>query len=198
MERRNFLAYSGSLFAGVMSLSSKLFGKSSGCQTDEDVQGPFLRAGAPERNDLAVDYKGSNGAPLEVRGKILSDDCITPVPNALIELWHAGPDGQYDEHSDRFVFRGRVRSGINGDYYFRTLLPKGYKDGVLDRPAHIHYIVNESKHKKLVTQLYFKGDPKLDNDIFIQRNNGKKRAVAYPQDINGVHQVVFDIVLTKS
>lgn len=195
MQRRNFITYLAAVSAAIASVPRKLMAASKEeCFTDADVQGPFHRMGAPERSNLAEDYSGK-GRLLEVRGTVYSGDCSTPIANAKIDLWHAGPDGQYDERSDKFIFRGIVKTNEQGQYFFKTLIPAGYRDGGLDRPAHLHYIVTADKHHRLVTQLYFKGDSKLNNDIFIQQNNGMKRALQYPVNSQGVHEMEFDIVL---
>lgn len=196
MKRKSFIQYTAAMAAAFASVRTKLYAATATCHTDGDVQGPFLREGAPDRHDLAKDYAGV-GKKLEVRGTVLSEDCITPVSNALIQLWHAGPDGQYDQYSNKFVFRGYIHTGKRGEYFFKTLIPAGYKDGALDRPAHIHFIITEKSHKKLTTQVYFKDDPKLEGDIFVKQNNGMKRALPYPKDEQGVHQMWFDITLKK-
>jgi len=194
IRRRGFFHYALAIGAALSSVPKRLFGEPESCATDNDVQGPFFRAGAPERSNLAVDFAGE-GRRLEVSGVVLSADCKTPVAGATIELWHADPLGQYDLKSERFMFRGRIRTDQHGKYTFQTLIPAGYKDGPLDRPAHIHYLLEAPGHRKLVTQLYFDGDPKLDGDIFIRQNRGKKRALPYPRNNQGVHEIEFNLVL---
>ena len=192
------MSYMMAIASAISAIPRQAFASEKGnCFTDADVQGPFHRAGAPVRFNLADGYQGVSGKPLEVHGKVYSADCNTPIPNAKIDLWHAGPDGLYDEHSNKFVFRGVIQTNEQGEYFFKTLLPAGYKDGALDRPAHIHYIITADGHQKLVTQLYFKGDPKLKNDLFIQRNNGLKRALEFSANTRGIHEIKFDIVLRK-
>lgn len=197
MQRRNFLGYATAIVAALWAVPKRLLGSPTSCATDSDVQGPFFRKGAPARTNLAADYKGA-GRLLHVHGTVFGPDCTAPLSDARIELWHADPSGHYDLDSDKFLFRGLVRTDSKGRYTFETMIPAGYKDGPLDRPAHIHYMVEAPGHKKLVTQLYFEGDPKLEGDIFIRQNNGKKRALPYPQNREGVHVVEFNLVLKTS
>lgn len=194
INRRNFVAYASAIAAALVSLPNKLRAQRNPCVTDTDVQGPFHRRGAPERTDLAKGYEG-NGRKLRVAGRVFQADCTTPIANATIDLWHASPEGQYDQTTEKYMFRGVIKTDRSGSYSFDTLIPKGYKDGPLDRPAHIHFIVEAPKFKKLITQIYFKDDPKLEGDIFIKQNNGHKRALSYPINTDGVHEMSFDIVL---
>lgn len=62
----------------------------------------------------------------------------------------------------------RIKMDAQGHYVFRTLIPAPYRDGGLDRPRHIHYIITAPGHRKLVTQLYFEGDERLDRDTFVR------------------------------
>jgi len=164
------------------------------CYTDADVEGPFFRDGAPSRINLADSYTGK-GVSLIVKGYVYGNDCQTPIKNAQIDIWHASPDGQYDLNSDKYMFRGKLFTDKKGFYQFKTLMPKGYKDGGLDRPKHIHYRVSSDAHKMLITQLYFKGDEKLKNDPFVIQNNGFKRAKTLQEITTGDFEMTFNINL---
>lgn len=155
-------------FAAVTAWPGKILAQGK-CHTSADVSGPFHRAGAPFRTDLTEGYsKRVKGDVLEVSGTVFGDDCETPLKDAVLDLWHADPTGEYVMTSDRFLFRARVRMDGNGHYVFRTLIPSPYRDGGLDRPRHIHYIVTAPGHRRLVTQLYFEGDERLDQDTFVR------------------------------
>ena len=168
--------------------------KTEDCNTDSDVEGPFFRPGSPDRLDLASGYK-KEGKKLLVNGTVFGNDCKTPLNNALIEIWHASPEGNYDLTSDKFLFRGKIYTDDMGRYSFHTLIPKGYKDGGLDRPKHIHYKVISKSHKTLITQLYFQGDEKLKNDPFVLRNKGYKRTKHLKPISSNEFKVRFDIYL---
>ena len=195
IARRRFLGALGwvVVWTGVARRSAG----SSDCSTSADVQGPFLRPNAPFRTRLDDGYRGP-GDPLAVVGRVLSPDCETPVVDAMIDIWHAGPDGEYDQTSDDFLFRGRLKTDAEGGYGFSTRLPAPYRDAGLDRPRHIHYRITAPGHEPLVTQLYFEGDPRLAGDVFVQRNDGLSRVRPYSEDDNGVHRMAFDLVLARS
>jgi len=53
----------------------------------------------------------------------------------------------------------------DGKYSFKTIVPVPYKASATSwRPAHIHLRVSSPNHQDLITQIYFKGDPYLDQD----------------------------------
>lgn len=55
--------------------------------------GPFYTASAPLKRDLAADV--ADGQPITLAGHVLDTQC-RPVPNAMVEIWHADRDGRYD------------------------------------------------------------------------------------------------------
>ena len=160
------------------------------CRTQSDVEGPFYRRGAPLRVDLTLGYK-STAPELMVIGKVYGKDCTTGLANATIDIWHASPDGLYDNESKNFRFRGKTRTDANGNYEFKTLLPGTYQS----RPRHIHYKVRHSSFTELTTQLYFKNDARLKKDRAVIASNGEDRAMELKKSGKGF-QVIFDIYLS--
>ena len=73
-----------------------------------------------------------------------SMDC-SPIPQAQIELWMAGPEGDYKDD-----YRATVISDESGQYRFESHLPPSY----LSRPPHIHMRVTADGFKTLITQHY--------------------------------------------
>ena len=76
-----------------------------------------------------------------------------------------GAGGQQHEG---FAFRGRFRSGDEGLYRLRTIIPGHYQVGSSFRPAHIHVKVHAPGRPSLTTQLYFPDDPHNAADPFIR------------------------------
>jgi len=195
-NRRDFIIF---LMYGIISLPLLSFlkidsnRKSKSCTTDADVEGPFHRNNAPYRNDLSKGYSGS-GTKLKVHGTIMDNECKPITNNAVLDIWHAGPDGKYDEESKQYIFRGKIKSDKKGYYYFTTMLPAPYEDNGLLRPKHIHFKVSAPNFKKLTTQLYFEDDPFLKNDRFVIKNNGLKRAMPIKEG-NSILKVQFNINL---
>jgi protocatechuate 3,4-dioxygenase beta subunit len=105
--------------------------------TAPDMLGPFYEPGAPARDRVGEGYVLS--------GAVLSAADCTPVANAQIELWMAGPDGVY-----RDEYRATMFSDENGEYRFESHVPPPY----LGRPPHIHIRVVAVGFRELVTQHY--------------------------------------------
>jgi protocatechuate 3,4-dioxygenase beta subunit len=89
-----------------------------------------------------------------------------PIAGALVDVWQADADGKYDVDYGRgeTFLRGRMKTDAKGFYEFETIRPAAYGIGHSKRPAHIHFMVSAPGRKRLVTQLYFAGDPHLDDD----------------------------------
>jgi protocatechuate 3,4-dioxygenase beta subunit len=149
--------------------------------TASDVEGPMRLDDPPWRTKIYEEYEGmGDDDPLFLRGTVTATDG-TPLPDAVVELWQTGPTGGYDVWDPRqpeMNFRGRTRVEADGRYEFQTMLPKPYTvptrgpvgrylDAVGQhpwRPAHIHVKATAPGHRTLVTQVFFPGDPYLDND----------------------------------
>jgi protocatechuate 3,4-dioxygenase, beta subunit len=120
-----------------------------------------------------------NGEPLGERiivtGRVQDEDA-RPVPNTLIEIWQANAAGRYihatDQHDapldPNFLGAGRVVTDQQGRYRFITIKPGAYPWGNHPnawRPNHIHLsLFGPSFATRLVTQMYFPGDPLLPLD----------------------------------
>lgn len=123
-------------------------------------------------HNLALGPTGklAQGALMRLTGRILDEDG-RPVPNAIVELWQANAAGRYAHALDQrdapldpnFLGHGRVRSDETGAYSFVTIKPGAYPVPVKDtwwRPPHIHFsVLGPSTLSRLVTQMYFPGDP---------------------------------------
>jgi protocatechuate 3,4-dioxygenase beta subunit len=124
-----------------------------------------------------------NGAPLGERmvlaGRVL-DEGGHPVPGTLVEVWQANAAGRYVHAADRhdapldpnFLGSGYTVTDAEGRYAVRTIKPGAYPWGNHPnawRPNHIHLSVfGPALATRLVTQMYFPGDPLLDYDpIFL-------------------------------
>ena len=149
-------------------------------QSLSELTGPVYGTGdiRPLDNDLTRNA-AKNGEPLGERiivtGRVL-DEAGRPVPNALIEVWQANAAGRYvhsvDQHAapldPNFTGTGRCLTGNNGEYRFTSIRPGAYPWRNHDnawRPAHIHLsICGVNFLQRLVTQMYFPGDPLLPLD----------------------------------
>jgi catechol 1,2-dioxygenase len=181
--RRDFLGA-----AGVLAASSLLRAQEAPLvPTEDNIEGPYFRKDAPPRNRLA---EGVRGGPLFISGKVYSTDGRSlAVGEVVIDVWHASPTGEYDNTSDKFLFRGKVSPGRCGRYRIETVMPGQYDLGEAKRPAHIHFKISAPGCRPLTTQLYFKGDPWLERDPFVRKSLiiGLEKSAG-----------TFDIVLAKA
>jgi protocatechuate 3,4-dioxygenase beta subunit len=127
-------------------------------------------------DDLTRQHEGDPiGERIIVWGEVRDEDGVG-VPSALIEIWQANAAGRYAHEVDvhdapldpNFTGRGRVLTDAAGWYRFTTIKPGAYPVGGLDnvwRPSHIHLsLFGPSLLSRLVTQMYFPGDPLLPFD----------------------------------
>jgi protocatechuate 3,4-dioxygenase beta subunit len=167
------------------------------CATTSDILGPFYRANAPVRTDLT--FSGLEGAVVELKGRILGPDCITPIENALVEIWHCNTEGEYDNDSDEYRHRGIQTTTKTGEYSFKTILPGKYLNGKLYRPAHVHFRVSSPSTNELVSQLYFIGDPHITKDPWASQEKAVDRIRPIVlEDVKGNLVVNLDIYTSHS
>jgi protocatechuate 3,4-dioxygenase beta subunit len=184
-------------------------GGDDGGATASDVEGPMYTVEPPFRKKIYEEYEGmGDDDPLFVRGTVTST-VGGPLPEAVVDVWQTGPAGGYDVWDERQPngnFRGRIRAEEDGSYAFQTMLPKPYTvptKGPVGRyleaagqhpwrPAHIHFKVTAPGHRTLVTQVFFPGDPYLDDDTI----GAVKAALVRPVKREGDHLTCdFDIAL---
>ena len=133
-----------------------------------------------------------------------------PVRNAKVEIWQANAHGRYTHPSDTNPapldpnFEGSVvlTTDQEGRYRFKTIKPAGYPAGPNRmRPAHIHFQIS-GRQDRLVTQMYFEGDPYNDTDRFLLTALEQKEMLiakllpATSEMEPEAKLVVFDIVLS--
>jgi protocatechuate 3,4-dioxygenase beta subunit len=143
-----------------------------------EVTGPLLGGGRVGEldHDLTRQHAGEPlGERIVVGGRLVDGDG-RPVPEALVEVWQANAAGRYRHRVDRhpapldpnFTGAGRCLTDADGRYRFVTVKPGAYpwkNHHNAWRPAHIHLSVfGRAFTQRLVTQLYFPGDPLLGQD----------------------------------
>ena len=147
-------------------------------QTLTELTGPAYPYGRMDatHSDLTRQHAGEPlGERIIVEGRVL-DEGGRAVPNTLVELWQANAAGRYahrvDQHDapldPNFSGAGRTLTDERGRYRFVTIRPGAYPWRNHDnawRPAHIHFsLFGTSFLTRLVTQMYFPGDPLLPHD----------------------------------
>jgi protocatechuate 3,4-dioxygenase beta subunit len=131
-------------------------------------------------HDLTRQHAGEpQGQRIVVTGRVLEEGG-RPVPNALVEIWQTNAAGRYRHDHDRhaapldpnFTGAGRTVTDADGRYEFVTVKPGAYpwrNHPNAWRPAHIHFsLFGRAFSSRLVTQMYFPGDPLLAYDPIFQ------------------------------
>jgi protocatechuate 3,4-dioxygenase, beta subunit len=131
-------------------------------------------------NDLTRQHAGEPlGERIILTGRVL-DDGGRPVPHTLVEIWQANAAGRYFHQTDahpapidpNFTGAGRTLTDANGRYQFVTIKPGAYPWNNHEnawRPAHIHFsLFGPAFATRLVTQMYFPGDPLVPYDPILQ------------------------------
>jgi protocatechuate 3,4-dioxygenase, beta subunit len=159
-------------------------------QTLSEITGPVYGHSDVQTSeaDLTTQHKGEPlGERIIVTGKVM-DERGKPVPNTLIEIWQCNAAGRYvhevDQHpaplDPNFTGAGRVVTDAEGNYRYVTIKPGAYpwrNHHNAWRPAHIHLsLFGPSFLTRLVTQMYFPGDPLFPFDpIFNSVTDAKAR-----------------------
>ncbi|MGI9010966.1 MAG: hypothetical protein ACR2F1_07250 [Nitrososphaeraceae archaeon] len=159
----------------------------SSCElTVPTIQGPFYKEDSPQKEEFA---KGIEGEKIVITGKVINFFTCKPISGAVLDFWQADSNGKYDTVD--FNLRGKVISDENGNYMFKTIIPGNELGGNIHRPAHIHvkaWIPDNPGNPSLVTQLYFEGDPYMDEFV-------KKQLILKPINKNGTKYANFDFGL---
>ena len=155
-------------------LTGPVYGNESVTESDSDLT--RQHAGAPL------------GERIVVSGRVTDEDG-RPIPDTLIEIWQANAAGRYihvvDQHpapvDPNFTGAGRAVTDADGRYRFVTVKPGAYpwrNHPNAWRPAHIHLsLFGPTFLTRLVTQMYFPGDPLFPFDpIFNAIPDEKARA----------------------
>jgi len=143
--------------------------------------------------DLTRQHPGEPlGERIVVSGRVVDED-RRPVANTLIEIWQANAAGRYlhdgDQHNapldPNFTGVGRTLTDSEGRYRFVTVKPGEYpwaNHYNAWRPAHIHFsLFGPAFATRVVTQMYFPGDPLLPFDPIAQsipNERARQRLVA--------------------
>jgi protocatechuate 3,4-dioxygenase beta subunit len=152
-------------------------------------------------NDLTRQHAAEPiGERIIVQGRVLDEDG-RPVPNTLVEIWQANATGRYvhvvDQHDapldPNFTGAGRAVTDAEGRYTFTSIRPGSYpwrNHHNAWRPAHIHFsLFGPSFLSRLVTQMYFPGDPLMPYDPLyngIPDERARQRLISH-----------FDLDITK-
>ena len=151
------------------------------CNTTEPtIQGPEYKPGSPLKQGREF-AKGLPGPMLELTGRVLSAINCKPVRGAVLDIWQADANGNYDNKG--YNLRGKIVTDKNGKYVLDTIYPgRLYTENKSLRPSPIHFLVGVPGQPILTTQIYFENQSKdtTTKDSLITRtvvnSNGTKIA----------------------
>ncbi|HKZ54625.1 MAG TPA: hypothetical protein VJ123_04025 [Anaerolineales bacterium] len=157
-----------------------------GTPTTAQTEGPYYKAGSPERTRLV---EGSvSGTPLLVTGRVLDADC-QPVAGAKVDFWQADAQGDYDNAG--YGMRGHQLTDEDGGYRLETVVPGEYPG----RTPHIHVkIFDPAGRELLTTQLYLPGLSELVPDSIF---DPALLTSELPPESDGRRHVSFDFIVAR-
>jgi protocatechuate 3,4-dioxygenase beta subunit len=201
--RRRILALTGAV--GVIAAAGPLVRAASPMRrTASQTTGPFYPRTKPADSDADLTRVAgrdgiAQGQVIQVAGRVLNATG-TALAGVAIEIWQANAHGRYDhpaDHNDapldpNFQGYARLVTDAQGRYRFTTIKPSGYPAGRFMRPPHIHVSVT-GKQDRLVTQMYFAGEPLNDSDpLLAQAGSGRESLIVTLGDSRAGN---WDIVL---
>lgn len=179
--------------------------------TSAQILGPFYPMTRPSKGGDLTRVEGrpgtARGQIIHVSGRVLNR-AGEPVRGASLEIWQANTHGRYTHPNDdndapldeNFEGFAVVHTDDDGCYNLKTIKPGAYPvGGSAIRPSHIHFEVR-GKTERLVTQMYFAGDPHHAEDPWLQSSANQETIVMPMLEPIGdmapdAKRVVFDIVL---
>lgn len=186
--------------------------------TPAQVEGPFHPVKEQPDTDLDLVWirghdEPATGEVILVHGRVVGTDG-SPLADALVDVWQANHHGRYAHPQDRntapldphFQGWGLIRTDGEGAYRIKTIKPGPYPLSFLGeegwRCRHIHFKVNHPGADALTTQMYFDGDPLIEQDQEIAKAPAEQRhrliASAVPDQAAGLPRYRFDIVLESA
>lgn len=158
--------------------------------TSSQDLGPFYPIIRPADHDADLTrVKGRSGTamgqPINVIGRIV-DAQGNPVSNAQVDLWQCNAAGRYDHPGDRanpaaldpnFQGFARLATDRDGQFKFRSVKPKDYGTPIGRRTPHIHFAI-DGRAERLVTQMYFPGEPLNDSDFILKAASPRESVIA--------------------
>jgi protocatechuate 3,4-dioxygenase beta subunit len=150
--------------------------------TPKQVEGPFYPPTPHAETDVDLTLleghtESATGDVILVRGRVTDADG-NPLAGARVDIWQANHNGRYSHPEDpnpapldpHFQGIGITQTDDEGNYGFKTIIPAAYPLSFLDdendgwRARHIHFKVAHENASELTTQMYFEGDPLLEQD----------------------------------
>ena len=166
MKRRKLLQLGGAGILGACSMHHQNTDTNSSVPVLEctptvpQMEGPYYFDNIQEEAQMTEET--SDIITLQL---FVEDEQCQPIENALIEIWHADVDGNYDLSSDTREFYAKQNTDSFGACTFISVIPGAYLNGPNNyRPKHYHIKIWVNNQERLTTQLYFEDDPFLSHE----------------------------------
>ncbi|MDT8383435.1 MAG: protocatechuate 3,4-dioxygenase [Gammaproteobacteria bacterium] len=188
----------------------------AGPPTPPETEGPFYPLSAQKDRDFDLTrVEGRTGVAkgrvIIIQGRVMDTEG-KPIEDATVDLWQANAAGRYRHPRDRnrapldpdFQGWAIVPSGREGGFRFKTIFPGTYPAAEhWLRPPHIHFKVTKSGYVRLVTQMYFPGQPLNDADLLLMQKSDAEAAQMIATRIPdsesaGLETYVYNIVLQQA
>lgn len=189
---------------------TSLFGEASTCRlTASTTQGPYYFDADKIRGDIREDKQGVR---LRVAIKVQDSESCSPLPNAVVEIWHCDADGIYSgaesqsrggggtppsggpggggqgdmadltPADDERYLRGAQVTNGDGIVEFTTIWPGWYRG----RTIHIHAMVHVGNRRVLTTQMMF--DESLNSAVMAKEPYSAHTGRDTFNDGDGIHR----------
>ncbi len=150
--------------------------------TESTVIGPVYVENPPEAPNGVNVAEGMPGAALFAEGVVRAANGA-PISGAKVDVWQADEEGLYDIQKPELAegtteLRARLTTDEKGRFWYHSIVPKFYSipvDGPVGeliratnrgtiRPAHVHFLITAPGYETLITHVFVKGDPYIDDD----------------------------------
>jgi protocatechuate 3,4-dioxygenase, alpha subunit len=147
--------------------------------------GPFFSIGMKSRYLADLAGPQAEGQRIVVQGRVLDGD-EAPISDAILEIWQANAHGKYAHPDDRqdkpvdpgFLGYGRVPTDAEGRFAFSTIKPGavGLSGESVQAPHLLVGLMMRGLLRRLVTRMYFPGEPLNEQDEILRRVPTARRA----------------------
>lgn len=172
--------------------------------TASQTVGPFFSIGLDGMCRAEFARHVAEGARVTVRGRVLDGDG-RPVPDAVLEIWHADRDGKYDARRAADTTGvggippgyGRVATNEEGEFQFTTRRPGAVRepDGKVQAPHLAVVLFMRGLLRHLVTRIYFSGESANATDPVLNLIPAERRATLLAVSSEASDEFVWDIRL---
>lgn len=130
--------------------------------TPEETEGPYYIQSSQLRQDIT---EGKAGQAISLVLTVVNARTCQPIPNAMVDIWHADADGVYSAYpgqgdsrsvdtTGKTFLRGIQVTDAQGKVSFTSLYPGWYRG----RTTHVHFKIHFNDNTRVTSQLYFPED----------------------------------------